>query len=118
MEILEIERILRTVENVDKGVVLCYHAGKEDQALLAFVVVKSVVGGSSSQQAKEIENVLKTKLRDFEIPHVFVVAAIPLLPNGKIDQQKLLNIYENNSGNCKKLNIWLSFMLQLFYVFI
>lgn len=95
MEMLEIERILRSVENVDKGVVLCYHAGKEDQSILAFVVLKGSVGGSPSQQGNEITNVLRTKLRDFEIPHVFVVEKIPLLANGKIDRQTLLNIYEN-----------------------
>lgn len=103
MELLEIERILRlSVEKDDKTVVLCYHATKADQSILAFVVLKKGISGSPIQQGKEIENVLRTKLRDFEIPHVLVVGTIPLLPNGKIDRQTLLKVYENSNGKCKK----------------
>lgn len=104
VELLEIERNLRSVEEVEKGVVLCYHSGKEDQAILAFVVPQKNVSGLPSQQANDIENILSTKLRDIEIPHVFVVESIPLLPNGKIDRQKLLNFYENRNQKCKTPN--------------
>lgn len=100
MEILEIEGVLRSLKEVDKCVVLCYRVGKEDQALLAFVVRHGDIGsGTNIQQGNDIENILRGKLRDFEMPHVFVIKSIPLLPNGKIDRQILLSIYE--SGNKK-----------------
>lgn len=99
---MEIERALRSLEQVDKSVVLCYHAGKDDQAVLAFVVLSNVVDESSSQQGNAIESVLRTKLRDFEIPHVFVVTFIPLLPNGKIDRQTLLTNYETGNEKSTK----------------
>lgn len=102
VELLEIEKALRSVEEIDKSIVLCYHAGKDDQAVLAFVVLSNVVDESSSQQGNAIETVLRTKLRDFEIPHVFVVKSIPLLPNGKIDRQTLLTNYEAGNENSTK----------------
>lgn len=103
VEMLEIDRALGSLEEVAQGVVLCYHAGKEDQAVLAFAVVKNDVVGSPSQQSNYIENLLRTQLRDFEIPHVVVVKSMPLLPNGKIDRQTLLKAYEN--GNTKETSL-------------
>lgn len=102
VEILEIERALRSIEQVENAVVLCYHAGKEDQALLAFVVLKNDDSEPTSQQV-DIENILKTKLRDFEIPQVFIIESIPLLPNGKGDRQTLLKHYEDSGKKCKSL---------------
>lgn len=94
--------MLRTIEQVENAVVLCYHAGKEDQALLAFVVLKDDGSETTSQQV-DIANILRTKLRDFEIPQVFIIESIPLLPNGKGDRQTLLKHYENSGKKCKSL---------------
>lgn len=99
---MEIETVLRSLEEVSKCVALCYHVGKADQAVLAFVVLQIEIDGPPSQQGNKIEKILSTKLREFEIPHVLVVESIPLLPNGKIDRQTLLAMYE--SGNKKGTN--------------
>jgi hypothetical protein len=100
VDLTEIEKNLSSLEYVEKGVVLCYHAGEIDQALVAFCVVKG------DQQNKyitktglQIENDLKLKLASYMVPQVVVLDTIPLLVNGKIDRQSLLKMYENTNNN-------------------
>ncbi len=102
VELLEIEKVLRSVDGVDNGIVLCYHAGKEDQAVLAFVVLKTHSDGLPSEQDNEIEKVLKTKIRDFEMPQILTIKSMPLLANGKIDRQALFKVYENRAAGASK----------------
>lgn len=104
LEIVDIEMVLKYIDEVDEAVVLCYHTGKEDQALLAFVIPKKDFVGSPSQQAEEIETTLRIRLQDFEVPRVCIIESIPILPNGKIDRQMLLNHYEN----CTKIGVKLT----------
>lgn len=82
------------------GVVLCYHAGEVDQALVAFCVVHE---DDTSKYIKKtgilIENDLKLKLANYMLPQVVVLETIPLLVNGKIDRQTLLKMYENTNNN-------------------
>lgn len=101
MELLEIQRALKAVENVDKSIVICFHAGKVKQALVAFVVPKNRFDKNSNQQGNQIEKNLRTKLRDFEMPQVFVVESIPLLPNGKVDEEMLFSIFESRKDHRK-----------------
>lgn len=98
VDLSETEKNLLSIDEIDKGIVLCYHAGEFDQALLAFV---KLVDGSKLQYGMQIENVLKTKLADYMIPQVIIVERIPLLVNGKIDRQGLLKLYENANNNGK-----------------
>lgn len=100
VDLSEIEKNLFTIDEIDKGIVLCYRAGEFDQALLAFV---TVIDGSKMQYGMQIENILKTKLADYMVPQVIIVESIPLLVNGKIDRQGLLKLYENANNNGKSL---------------
>lgn len=100
VDLTEIEKNLMNLEYVDKGVVLCYHAGEIDQALVAFCVAK---GGQLNKYIMktglQIENDLKLKLASYMVPQVVVLDSIPLLVNGKIDRQSLLKMYENTNNN-------------------
>lgn len=84
---------------IDKGLVLCYRAGEVDQALVAFVQLRhsdhctGSNDGSDDVSAAQIEAALFTRLADYMRPQVFVVDAIPLLVNGKVDRQSLLQRY-------------------------
>lgn len=96
VNITEVEKIVQSIESVDKGIVLCYHTGKKDQLIIAFVVLKNDTGSPSSQKGFEIEKILKSKLMDYQVPQIKVIKSIPLLCNGKIDRETLLKFYENN----------------------
>lgn len=98
VDLTEIERTLSDTDGIDKGIVLCYHAGQMDQAILAFVLTHS----TSSLHALQIENMLRNKLPDYMVPQVIIIDQVPLLVNGKIDRQTLLKMYENtnNNGEC------------------
>lgn len=101
VDLSEVEKNLLSLDYVDKGVVLCYHAGEIDQALVAFCVV-SGDGNFSKYITKtglQIENELKMKLASYMVPQVIVLDSIPLLVNGKIDRQSLLKMYENTNNN-------------------
>lgn len=100
VDLTEIEKNLTALEYVDKGVVLCYHAGEIDQALVAFCVVKGAkLHQYITKTGIQIENDLKLKLASYMVPQVVVLDAIPLLVNGKIDRQSLLKMYENTNNN-------------------
>lgn len=100
VDLSEIEKNLSSIEYVEKGVVLCYHAGEIDQALVAFCVVKSNnLNRYIAKTGIQIENDLKLKLASYMIPQVIVLETIPLLVNGKVDRQSLLKMYENTNNN-------------------
>lgn len=105
VNITEIERVLRTVESVEKGVVLCYHTGKKDQAVIAFVVLKDDIGLPSEHDIA-IQNLLKAELLDYQVPVVKIINSIPLLSTGKIDRETLLKIYENNNTGSRSSTLW------------
>lgn len=96
VDLSEIDKQLLSIKHVDKGIVLCYHAGQIDQAILAFATIKS---DSSVQQGMQIENMLREKLADYMVPQVILIESVPLLVNGKIDRQTLLKMYENTNNN-------------------
>jgi hypothetical protein len=100
VDLTEIEKNLSSLEYVEKGVVLCYHAGEIDQALVAFCVVKGdQLNKYITKTGLQIENDLKLKLASYMVPQVVVLDTIPLLVNGKIDRQSLLKMYENTNNN-------------------
>lgn len=100
VDLNEIERNLSEIDGITKGIVLCYHAGQMDQAILAFAQMNSTV----SMHAMQIENMLRSKLPDYMIPQVIIISHVPLLVNGKIDRQALLKMYENTNNNSKYAN--------------
>lgn len=95
VDLSEIEKHFLEIDGVDKGIVLCYHAGKMDQTVLAFAAVKS----TSTLHEMQIENLLRQKLPEYMTPQVIVIENVPLLVNGKIDRQTLLKMYENANNN-------------------
>lgn len=100
VDLTEIEKNLTALEYVEKGVVLCYHSGEIDQALVAFCVVKGdLLNKYITKTGLQIENDLKLKLASYMVPQVVVLDTIPLLVNGKIDRQSLLKTYENTNNN-------------------
>lgn len=99
VDLTEIEKNLLEIPEVEKGIVLCYHAGQMDQAILAF----SVISSSSSLHEIQIEKMLLNKLPEYMTPQVIIVEQLPLLVNGKIDRQTLLKMYENANNNSKEI---------------
>jgi acyl-coenzyme A synthetase/AMP-(fatty) acid ligase len=98
VDLSEIEKNLLALDYVEKGVVLCYHAGEIDQALVGFCVV-SAQSKYFAKTGIHIENDLKQKLAHYMVPQVVVLDQIPLLVNGKVDRQMLLKMYENTNNN-------------------
>lgn len=101
VDLTEIEKNLIEIPEVEKGIVLCYHAGQMDQAILAFAVIKS----TSLVHELQIEKILRNKLPEYMTPQVIIVDQLPLLVNGKIDRQMLLKMYENTNNNGKKFSL-------------
>lgn len=95
VDLSEIEKNLLEIKGVQKGVVLCYHAGQMDQAILAFASVDA----ESHLHELQIEKYLRNKLPEYMTPQVIIVDQVPLLVNQKIDRQKLLKMYENTNNN-------------------
>lgn len=95
VDLSEIEKNLLEIKDVQKGVVLCYHAGQMDQAILAFASVDA----ASQLHELQVEKILRNKLPEYMTPQVIIVDQVPLLVNQKIDRQKLLKMYENTNNN-------------------
>nr|BDT05249.1 ebony protein [Gryllus bimaculatus] len=91
VDLSEVERILMTNKEINKGVVLCYKPGEIDQALLAFVTVND-----KDLTAADIEMELRKNLTSYMVPQVVILETIPLLVNGKTDRQYLLKYYEES----------------------
>ncbi|XP_053698599.1 linear gramicidin synthase subunit C [Sabethes cyaneus] len=96
VDLSEVEKNLLALPGVDKGIVLCYHAGELDQALLGFITVQK---DCMLQTGLQVESVLESKLAHYMIPQVIILDSIPLLVNGKIDRQSLLKMYETTNNN-------------------
>lgn len=107
VDLAEIEKQLLNIKDVDKGIVLCYHAGQIDQVILAFATINTE---SAVQQGLQVENMLRDKLADYMVPQVVLIETIPLLVNGKIDRQSLLKMYENTNNNGEQLNCMYSIL--------
>lgn len=97
MDLTEIEKNVTRMATVEKAIVLCYHAGESDQALLAFVELKGDVKHSINEF--QIEGKLQALLPGYMVPQVIIMDTIPLLVNGKIDRQSLLKAYESTNNN-------------------
>ena len=91
VDLAEIERCIRSIEGVDKVIVLCYKPGEMDQSIAAFVTA------NDGLTKEEIEYILDDKLPFYMAPRVVIRDNIPLLINGKIDRQTLLQSFENLS---------------------
>ncbi|XP_065156085.1 beta-alanyl-bioamine nonribosomal peptide synthetase ebony isoform X2 [Atheta coriaria] len=93
VDLSEVDKAVNSLQEVEKGVVLCYQPGEINQALLAFVTTTSRI------TENEIEGFLREKLSNYMVPQVILIESIPLLVNGKIDRQALLKMYECTNNN-------------------
>ncbi|XP_066904906.1 beta-alanyl-bioamine nonribosomal peptide synthetase ebony [Halyomorpha halys] len=89
VDLSEIETALNKLQEVQKGVVLCYNPGQTDQELVAFVLLNEGVLSESA----DIQKLLSKSLPSYAIPQVTMMDQIPLLVNGKVDRQQLLHHY-------------------------
>uniref|UniRef100_A0A182PEH7 AMP-dependent synthetase/ligase domain-containing protein n=1 Tax=Anopheles epiroticus TaxID=199890 RepID=A0A182PEH7_9DIPT len=76
VDLSEVEANLLGLAGIDKGIVLCYHAGEIDQALLGFVTLEK---DSHFQTGLQVEAALGDKLAHYMIPQVVLLESIPLL---------------------------------------
>lgn len=112
VDLSEIEKQLGEIDGINKGIVLCYHAGQIDQAILAFASVDH----TSLLYELQIEKMLRKKLPDYMIPQVIIVDnQMPLLVNGKVDRQSLLNLYENTNCDSKCFSLF-QLLFDLIYI--
>lgn len=96
IDLTEIEKNVLSIDGIDKAIVLCYHAGEIDQALLSFVTLSD---DATLRQESQLEHVLKSRLADYMVPQIIIIDTVPLLVNGKVDRQSLLKMYENTNNN-------------------
>lgn len=84
IELGEIEACLRQADKVEQAVVVLGEDGKNEPALIAYVVAKHFLAPA------EIRQTLATKLPAYMVPSTFVLLEeMPLLRNGKIDRKGL-----------------------------
>lgn len=115
VELDEIELLLQQSELVKQVVVTVVTENTDDPYLVAFVLPKEVNEGGEELIAA-LKAYAKVNMPAYMIPFVFsVIAAYPLLSNGKIDYKELLNVQKAaaeimilpvNSREEKLLAIW------------
>jgi amino acid adenylation domain-containing protein len=86
IELGEIESALREQPGVSEAVVMVREDAVGDKRLVAYLVN----GGGAIPEAGELRRALRVKLPEYMLPSDFVpLAALPLLPNGKLDRRAL-----------------------------
>lgn len=90
IDVAEVEKNINELSYIQKSAILVYHAMQLDQALVAFIAINKPV----KKTPAEVENDLKRRLADYMIPQVQIITEFPYLPNGKVDRQGLLKMYE------------------------
>ena len=82
----EIETVIKRHPDVSETVVTAIDDPNSDKRLVAYVVP----GRDSKPTIEALRGMLHTSLPDYMVPSVFVMLdAMPRLPNGKIDRQRL-----------------------------
>jgi amino acid adenylation domain-containing protein len=95
IELGEIEAALREHPALLDAVVVSREQAPDDRRLVAYVVMKS----GSAVTPNELREFLRERLPEYMVPTSFVaVAALPLMPNGKVDRRALPNSDEKQSN--------------------
>lgn len=102
VDIAEIEKVINQLEYLQKSAILVYHAAQPDQTLVAFIETRKVNDQHIVRTPLEVEQDLKVKLASYMMPRVIVIEEFPYLPNGKVDRQELLKMYETTFEASKK----------------
>lgn len=96
IDLAEVEKRVNELSYVGKSAVLVYHAMQTDQVLVAFIETKEA--SEKPKASIDVEKDLQSKLADYMIPQVEIVEEFPFLPNGKVDRQELLKMYEDEAS--------------------
>ncbi len=78
----EIESKLLSIENIRECVVVVKEDGNRQNFLAAYVVLDGI-------EVAEIKRILSDDLPQYMLPQVIVLDTLPLMPNGKVDREKL-----------------------------
>lgn len=88
----EVTNIVSSLEYVAEATSLVFHPLQPDQAILSVIVMKN----SFNKEIEDILNELSVHLVVYMVPIIYIVDKIPLLPNGKVDNQVILCDYEDS----------------------
>lgn len=94
VDLTEIELEINKIPGISQAITLAYHHGKEDQAILAFILVEE--GKEAELTEDAVKKLLETKLIWYQMPDKIIsIESVPLTNTGKTDRQSLLKLYEN-----------------------
>ncbi|MFW6012208.1 MAG: amino acid adenylation domain-containing protein [bacterium] len=83
VELGEVESILLAIDGVRQSVVVVRKEGSERRSLLAYLVA------SPELDLRGVQDVLKHTLPQFMVPILVPLPSLPLMPNGKVDRERL-----------------------------
>ena len=84
----EVERAIATIAGIDSVVVLSKGESKRGKGLVAYCVLAK---GAQDISAEDIRSSCFDLLPRRAVPdYVFLISALPMLPNGKVDRQNLI----------------------------
>ncbi|XP_064627333.1 beta-alanyl-bioamine nonribosomal peptide synthetase ebony-like isoform X2 [Lineus longissimus] len=96
VSLMEVERVILMVEDVEKTVVLLRKANEQNQMIVGFALPKK---GAKLYRAILTRHCRK-ELPGYMVPEIMVLEEFPLQPQtGKIDRQKLLELFEASLGS-------------------
>ncbi len=93
IDLSEIEKSLSSLSYVQDKIVLSHQAAETDQILVGFVILKNC---ENRKTEMEIKSDLRRTIVDYMIPKIIILDSFPLLINGKIDRQLLLDDFESS----------------------
>jgi amino acid adenylation domain-containing protein len=86
VDLIEVEKTLRSHENIKDAVVIAKHGESGDSRMIAYFALER----HSAVTTDELRKFLGAKLPDYMVPSAFVkLAALPLTANGKVDRKAL-----------------------------
>ncbi len=109
VDLKEIERCILNIENIENVHVMIVKDSNDKGSLICFCKTNDLLN------TQIIRKNLKEYLPQYMIPTIYIVVEeIPLTVNGKIDTEKLLNLYNKNSNKVEPiskkelelLNLW------------
>lgn len=90
IDVVEIERVINNLGYVAKSVILVHKTMLINQSLVAFIKTKP----GMTKTPMEVEKDLKGLLPPYTIPQVLTLVEFPYLSTGKLDRQRLLQMFE------------------------
>ncbi|KAI9561851.1 hypothetical protein GHT06_012813 [Daphnia sinensis] len=105
VDLSEINAAIEGSKLVSTCVVLSYKPGEPEQEIVAFVRPMQ-----KETTVEAIKERVKDKLLSYMMPKFVVIDELPLLVNGKVDRQKLIQVYADQlhkqNGRSNYLKIW------------